>query len=342
MTSLVKLDSNQPADRFYRGGGKIRDFRSSAADGDRVPEDWVASTTTLFGEAELGLSLLPGGNRLADAIAGDPLGWLGPAHQAAYGPDPRLLVKLLDAGERLPVHVHPEGGFAKEHLGAAHGKAEAWYILEGGTVHLGFRRAVGSEELARWVQSQDVDAMMDAMHSIEVGTGDSVYVPPGFPHAIGAGIFLIEVQEPEDMSILLEWRGFAIDGASAGHLGIGFETALLATERRGWSHDDVQRLIVRNGSGPDTLAPGAARYFRAERIDVSTPTILESGFGTLVVIEGQAGLTAADGSSIRVTRGDTVLTSHAAGALTVDGSVSLLRCRPPAANAVGAQRTPAA
>ncbi|WP_231560250.1 hypothetical protein [Microbacterium hominis] len=39
------------------------------------------------------------------------------------------LVKLLDAGQRLPVHAHPDDAFAAAHLGRAHGKAEAWYIL---------------------------------------------------------------------------------------------------------------------------------------------------------------------------------------------------------------------
>ena len=39
----------------------------------------------------------------------------------------RGLVKLLDAGQRLPVHAHPDGHFAQTHVAAAHGKAEAWY-----------------------------------------------------------------------------------------------------------------------------------------------------------------------------------------------------------------------
>jgi hypothetical protein len=42
-----------------------------------------------------------------------------------FGADTRLLVKLLAAGQRLPVHAHPHVSFAAEHLGRAHGKAEA-------------------------------------------------------------------------------------------------------------------------------------------------------------------------------------------------------------------------
>ncbi|HEY4153653.1 MAG TPA: carbohydrate kinase, partial [Pseudolysinimonas sp.] len=107
------LTANQPADRFYRGGPRIAAFRGErggAASGDRVPEDWVASVTTQAGEASIGLTTLPAtsagpGRSLRSAIAADPLGWLGPAHVETFGTDPLLLVKLLDPGQRLPVHA---------------------------------------------------------------------------------------------------------------------------------------------------------------------------------------------------------------------------------------------
>ena len=54
---------------------------------------------------------------LRDAVAADPEGFLGADHVARFGADPALLVKLLDAGERLPVHDHPDDAFAREHLG---------------------------------------------------------------------------------------------------------------------------------------------------------------------------------------------------------------------------------
>jgi hypothetical protein len=38
-------------------------------------------------------------------------------------------------------------------------------------------------------------------------------VPAGLPHAIDPGLFLVELQEPTDFSVLLEWEGFAADGA---------------------------------------------------------------------------------------------------------------------------------
>lgn len=334
MTTLERLRSNQPTDRFYRGGGQIRKFRTpeaQAAKGDHVPEDWVGSTTTLFGDAEIGLSHLANGTTLRDAVAQCPLHWLGTEHVTAFGTDTRLLVKLLDADQRLPVHVHPTDAFAHEHVGTQHGKAEAWYILAGGTVHLGFARAITATELRGWVESQDVTEMLAAMHSIEVHAGDSVFVPPGMPHAIGAGIFLVEVQQPEDLSILLEWKDFAIDGPADGHLGIGFEAALAATDTRAWPSAQIQTLVVHGGTHDRTLAESSAEFFRASRVDVSAPTEFAAGFGVVVVLSGNGMLTAPGSEGFPLAAGDTVLVAHALGAFTIVGELAVLRCEPPLA-----------
>lgn len=124
------LPANQPSGRFYRGGARIAEFRQAGPAPADAPEDWVASTTTLFGEDSLGLSRLPGGELLADAIHRNPTAWLGPDHLQTFGEDTALLVKLLDAGQRLPVHAHPDVRFAKERLALGHGKTEAWVFLQ--------------------------------------------------------------------------------------------------------------------------------------------------------------------------------------------------------------------
>lgn len=330
MTQFIRLAPNQPADRFYRGGKKIQGFRGQGTPGDRVPEDWVGSTTTLFGEETVGLSVLSDGRRLRDAVAADPVYWLGADHVARYGADTMLLVKLLDAGERLPVHVHPLREFAHSHLGRQHGKAEAWCILNGGEICLGFRQEVSRADLDGWVANQDTEAMLGAMHVIAVRPGDSVYVPAGLPHAIGEGLFLVEIQEPEDLSILLEWNGFEIDGAQQGHLGLGFETALHAVDRRGWSPDEIAQLVVRGGHGEGTLATASNRFFRAERLSIQGHAGLDAGLSVVVVIDGHGRMSGST-EDIELAAGDTILVPHVAGDLVVSGLLTLIRCRPPAA-----------
>lgn len=330
----VILPANQPPDRFYRGGTAISAFRGAAAAGDRVPEDWVASTTTVAGHAHLGLSSLPDGRLLRDAIAQDPAEWLGGDHVSRYGADSKLLVKLLDAGERLPVHAHPAAEFAQRHLGRAHGKAEAWFILTGGEVYLGLKRDVTVGELGALVDGQDVERLLSMLHRRDVAAGDTVYVPPGTLHAIGAATFLVEVQEPEDLSILLEWRDFAIDGRLEGHLGLGFDTALGAVDVRGRSAEDISRLIMSAPMGQAILPPESEPYFRASRYCSSSGSAmavdLEQGFCVLVVTEGALEIRSESVWTAMLARGSTVVVPHAAGRLSVVGSGELIVLRPPA------------
>lgn len=325
----IPLGANRPRDRFYRGGAKLAALRGEPGPAPtHEPEDWVGSTTLVASESTTGRTVLPDGRVLADAVAADPEWWLGADHIAAYGADTKLLVKLLDAGQRLPVHAHPHVDFAAAHLGLAHGKSEAWYILEGGTVHVGLRREVSADALAALVGAQDTDALLDLLHPVEVGPGDVVSVPPGTLHAIGADVLIVEVQEPSDLSILLEWRGFALDGEADGHLGLGFDTALRAIDRRVLSAADVAALVHRAGAATPLLPPADDVYFRLADVAVTGPATLPAGFAVVVVTAGEVSL-----GGRPHTAGDTVLVPFAAGAVPVDGHGALVVARPPAPTA---------
>lgn len=321
----ILLPSNRPAERFYRGGARISAFRGEDGDAPREPEDWIGSTTTVRGEPELGLTTLPDGRVLREAVEQDPVAWLGDDHVARWGADTRLLVKLLDAGQRLPVHAHPHDDFAATHLGRAHGKAEAWYILQGGTVHVGLRQDVEAADLAVLVDRQDATTLLGLLHEIEVSAGDVVWVPPGELHAIGAGVLLLELQQPEDLSILLEWGDFAIDGAAGGHLGLGFALALAAVNRAARSRDELG-MLVRTAPGSGSAFPAAAdEYFRLERIPVDGSAVIGRGFAIVIVSRGEVTI---DGR--RLPAGSALLVPDAAGALDATGAGELLVARPPA------------
>jgi mannose-6-phosphate isomerase len=337
----IRLAANR-FPRFYRGGSAIDELRGTApeAGGAFLPEDWVGSTTTAFGSDADGLTRLEDGRTLRAAIAADPEGFLGPRHAEAYGDDPALLVKLLHAGERLPVHCHPDRDFARRHLDCPWGKTEAWVIAgaEGPTpvVHLGFRAPMDPGRLAELVGGQRVEPLLASLNTVPVAVGDTVLVPAGLPHAIGQGVLLVELQEPTDLSVLLEWEGFAVDGRRDGHLGLGFELALGCVDRSGWGPDRLARL--RSGRGLDR--PGVERlfpaeadpFFRAERLRPVPSATLETAFSILVVTDGTGRLSTA-GGSLELGRGDTVLVPYAAGPGKVDGRLAAVRCLPPAPEA---------
>jgi mannose-6-phosphate isomerase len=341
----IRLAANR-FPRFYRGGSAIDELRGATPEAGAafLPEDWVGSTTTAFGSAE-GLTRLEDGRTLREAVAADPEGFLGREHAAAYGDSPALLVKLLHAGERLPVHCHPDRGFARRHLDCPWGKTEAWVIAgtEGpeAVVHLGFREAMDQGRLAGLVDGQRVEALLASLNAVPVAVGDTVLVPAGLPHAIGQGVLLVELQEPTDFSVLLEWEGFAVDGRRDGHLGLGFELALGCVDRSGWSRERLAGL--RGGRGPDR--PGVERlfpaeadpFFRAERLSPDPAARLEAAFSILVVTGGSGELETAAGA-LELARGDTVLVPFAAGPGEVRGRLAAVRCLPPAPDAAPTRR----
>jgi len=315
-----RLQPNQPR-RFYRGGERIASFRGLPVPDDHVPEDWVGSTTTVSGSDREGLAVLADGRLLRDAVAAEAETFLGGEHVRRFGPDPLLLVKLLDAGEPLPVHSHPDDEFARERLGAPRGKTEAWLILEGGAIHLGFRDDVDAETVLGWVDRQDGDAMRAAMNEREVAAGDCVYVPAGVPHALAEGVFMVEAQQPSDLGVLLEWERYGLDPDDA-HMGLGWEAALDAVRLTAVGGDELDAWTIR-GRG-SLVPPEAEPFFRAERVGGGAS--LEPAYSILVVVEGTGLL-----GELELKRGDTVLVPFAAGAGELDGDLEAIRCLPPRA-----------
>ena len=325
----LRLPPNQLR-RFYRGGEALARFRRLPELADEGPEDWVGSTTTAFGDGDSGLARLDDGTTVRDAIRGDPEAYLGSGRT-----EPGLLVKLLDAGERLPVHCHPDRSFATERLGSRYGKTEAWLIVETTgerpLVWLGFRDGVAADDLAAWVADQDVAALRGAVNELEVSPGDVLYVPAGLPHALGEGILMVELQEPTDFSVLLEWQGFAVDGAADGHVGVGWPAALDAVDRSAWPPD---RLAALRRSTPDgervsLLPDDAAAFFRGERLRPARDLELDPAFSILVVVGGSGRLECA-GGGLDVSRGETLLVPHGAGPCRLAGDVDVIRCLPSA------------
>ncbi|MGA0208324.1 MAG: class I mannose-6-phosphate isomerase [Candidatus Nanopelagicales bacterium] len=343
VTSAILLPVNQ-FDHFYRGGDRIGALRHGPG-GPRRPEEWIGSTTARFGQAPAGLTVLPDGKALAEEVSANPEGWLGPAHVARYGPSTELLVKLLDLDQRLPVHLHPTRAFSRAHLGLAHGKTEAWYVLdapEGARVGVGVAQPMSIEQVRSWVMNRDSDALLSALRTREVRPGDAMLVPSGLPHTVQDGVFVLELQEPTDLSILLEWQGFAVDGFKDGHLDLGFDTALQAVDTSAISETDLDRLVlpredIESGGLVRALPTAADPYFRLHRLTGSTGESMAAGF-SIVLITGGRGDLAFGNHGQEVARGDAVLIPYAAGAWRLEGDVVAMVCRPPAADAPEAPR----
>lgn len=124
-----------------------------------------------------------------------------------------LLIKLLDAQDRLSVQVHPNDEQARAHDALENGKTEAWVIIAaepGSRIFAGLKPDVDCESLTRALQAGTVE---DCLHQIEVAPGDCVFIPAGTVHAIGEGVLLAEVQQSSDLTFRLhDWNRMGTDG----------------------------------------------------------------------------------------------------------------------------------
>ena len=256
---IAKLLANRVR-RMYLGGGRIDAFCGVPADvldGVPRPEDWLASTTQAFnGAIEIdgeGLGRIEDGRLVKDVAGTLP-----------------ILVKLLDSDERLVVQAHPTVPCAKRLFGSPVGKTECWYFLPGtapeACVYLGFKQGVTREAWERAVRdcSQisntnstrstrlnpvENNPLLSFLHRIPVAPGDFVFVDGGVPHAIGAGCFMVELQEPSDLMVVAERftpSGRRIPDAKM-HGGVGWEKMFDVYEYEGLDYEEVCRRYVRRG-----------------------------------------------------------------------------------------------
>ena len=334
MIKPQKLPSNQ-FDHFYKGGYRIGSLRKGPG-GPMRPEEWIGSMTTRFGEKSMGLSVLSDGTVLRDSVIESPEKWLGPEHLNSFGASTELLMKLLDPDQRLPVHYHPNKAFAKKHLSLNHGKTEAWIILEapeGAEVGLGFEKKMTKPEVKSMVDALDSKGLLASLTKHKVKAGDTVFVPAGTPHAIGAGIFVLELQEPTDLSALLEWTDFAVDGVKDGHLGLGFDVVLDSLSYEPIPSDEARKLVIHDrlftSSDASVFTDVADPYFRADYL-TGKQSKIAAGFSIFLALTGNGSINFENDGALDVEKGDAILIPYSAGNWELNGANGVV-CRPPLA-----------
>ncbi len=190
--------------------------------GGRVGELWLAGPALQVAvDGEL-CSLDALAAELGEALVGQ-------RGMAVLGSRFPLIVKLIDAAEWLSLQVHPDDALARElHGSDAVGKAEAWLVLE---AEAGAELVTGpADDLAPRV-------LLDAVGSGEADhrhcrrsparAGDALILRPGTLHAIGAGVFMYEIEQPSDITFRIsDW------GRSGRPLHLAESLRALRPERR--------------------------------------------------------------------------------------------------------------
>ena len=221
---------------------------------------------------------------------------------------PVLLAKLLFTSAPLSVQVHPTDTAAHASGRFASGKDEAWHILEATSdaqVWIGFEEPVTASVLRAALADGTV---LSLMHQHAVRVGETLLIPAGTVHAIGAGLVLLEVQDPIDVTYRLYDYGRArplqIDDAlSVADLGrsrvvIGAATNAARQTLTVGPRFVLERLAVAGGV---TLAPdGGHEHVLVALADDATLNGRHFARGTAAFVPASGDTVAITGTAVAV------------------------------------------
>ena len=350
-----------PPNRVWRSytGGKHLNALAGTPEGDgHFPEDWIGSTTRAVNPGREAIregvsAVSVDGSTLdfAELVAADPDYFLGQAHVTRFGAAPMLLVKFIDSAIRLHFQVHPTADFAQRLLGSPSGKTEAYYVLSTRPeiaqpcIYLGFQRPPTRDQLRTLIATQDIRGIEALFDPIPVQPGDNFVVHCGVQHALGAGVFLIELQEPSDLVVRFEFeRGGVVLPEPARFMGRDLEFCLDVFDLSPWSRSRVAVEAAcppkrRRALGPDSwqddlVDDSRTPCFRLRRSrlggDVSKR---EEGFHIGIVTAGEVSITA-DGQTHRFGLHEKFFVPAGLGPLQYrpEGTAEIIECYPPSSS----------
>lgn len=192
-------------------------------------------------------------------------------------PAPRfpMLIKLLDARERLSVQVHPPVHMATTLNGEP--KTEMWYFastLPGANIYAGLKQGVTREKFETLLREGAVE---DTLHVAYVESGDSIFIPSGRLHAIGEGNVIVEVQQNSDTTYrVFDWNRTGLDGQPRK---LHIEESLVSTD-----FHDFEPTVNRIDQGVVAECP----YFKVEKVKLTggIPATTERRFAIYAVLSG--------------------------------------------------------
>lgn len=318
----------QPVYKSYLWGG-----RNLERFGKTLPEGIVAESWEISCHPS-GVSVISNGQ-----YAGTPLteilanfgakiiGTALPAKDLAKFP---LLVKLIDANDKLSVQVHPDDAYAATHENGELGKNEMWYILEvKPDAELVYDVRPGTTK-ADFAQATSRGTIESCLKKLPVSPGDVINIPAGLVHAIGAGIVLAEIQQNSDTT----YRVYDYDriDANGNKRPLHIEKALEVIDFNSRNRlEKAAGLTIQPKKDIQKNYLVANPYFAVE-LDTIQGTMEEladgSKFYVYFLTEGSGEILYSNGS-VPVTRGESVLIPASLGAYTLKGDLKALKAYVP-------------
>ena len=222
-----------------------------------------------------------------------------------------VLIKVLDARDDLSIQVHPPVHLAAELGGEP--KTEMWYIAgadPGAKLYVGLKNGVTRADFEKAIRDGSV---ADCVHAVEPRAGESIFIPSGRLHAIGAGFLIHEIQQNSDTTYrVFDWNRVGLDGKPR-ELHVAESLASIDFEDFEPAMDE-----------PDGTAIAECDYFRVEKLVLAAGESAgnrEPGkFSIFSVAEGEVAC-----GSAAFAKGDFFLLPQGAGTVAAKGDAVVLR-----------------
>lgn len=297
------------------GGKRLLDGWGMQADADTVGEAWMLTVrdkemSVIQNGACAGMTVREYINTYGNEVVGSMYD----------GGDFPLLVKLIDACDKLSVQVHPDDDYAAR-VENDRGKTEMWYIVEadeGAEIIYGLKDGMSAEQFRTMVRDGH---LADTMHHCPVKAGETYFIPSGMLHAIGAGILIAEIQQNCDLTYRV--YDYERRGADGKLRELHVDKALDVTVPFTTAKVDAIRYEA-GAADAETLAH--CRYFKTRKLNVQAPTTLAVGndsFAFLLCLEGKGEIVVGD-KHYDVARADGYYLPATLGDITLDGDMTVL------------------
>lgn len=195
-------------ERVWGGRELERLYGKKLPPGAVIGESWEISDRP--GDASVIANGLFAGKNLRWLMENFPRELLGDAKPAGENRFP-LLIKILDAREKLSLQVHPPASKAAELKGEP--KTEMWFIVDAAPdaeLFVGLRRGVTRAKFEKKICDGSV---AECFHRVPVRAGDTMFLPSGRVHAIGNGVVIFEIQQNSDTTYrVFDWNRVGLDG----------------------------------------------------------------------------------------------------------------------------------
>jgi len=290
--------------RVYKGGYLYGEFIGEPQEDGNFPEEWIASTVHAANNSESGpldgLSIIEGTD-----ITLKELGEKFTKEMYGNRTELGVLVKYLDSAIRLPLQAHPDVAYSQKYFNSEHGKTEMWLILdtrEDASICFGFKDKLTKEEFSELVErSKDEKQIMeDYINKVPVKVGEVYLVPAKSVHAIGAGCFMLEVQEPTDFTISPEyWCGDYILNAHEMYMGLSKDAALDCFDFSVCGEESINiakktpqiKSENENVKCESLISNEDTPYFSVNRYQVKKEVTLADGTAIYIVTSGAGSIT---------------------------------------------------